>query len=680
VTWILDYRLDAVLWVVLALCCAGGAEMWLRYRQRVGGLPRMAWLLAWALIMIGLARAELDGRQRKEHLTRMVAGIAPTYAFELGRQGHAGVTLETPADDPLYLKLIEIEKQWLAVNATIADIYTLRPDEQGRLRFIVDSETDYNHNGTYDEVREQRTEIGEIYDEATPEMYAALQGRGVFDDRPITDRWGVWVSAYSPILRPDGTVDAIVGVDYPAEKWVASIAEARRTTLATFGLVVVLVVVGGAVLRGAEAEIQWRKEQEAELKAARDAAQAANETKSQFLANVSHELRTPLTAILGYGELLREQMQDRSDLAPFREPCEAICRNGEHLLGLINDLLDLAKIEAGKVTVERAPLSLRRLVAEIESAVRIKAAEQGLALHIQFVGAIPETIVSDATRLKQILLNLLGNAIKFTERGRVTLSVELTTPHGRPGPAMLQFTVADTGIGMTPKELARLFRPFMQADASTTRRFGGTGLGLTISRHLARLLGGDLTVTSEPGRGSTFVATVDPGPLVGPRFSNEDQPQAAGPPPTPAAICLPYRILLAEDGPDNQRLIATLLKMAGAEVVVVENGRQCLEAALAAEGSPQPFDLVITDVQMPEMDGYEASRRLRKAGFRRPILALTANAMQKDREMSLAAGCDAHIAKPIHRQSFYEAIRQAMQAAEGGLQVQTAAEGAAAPA
>jgi len=293
----------------------------------------------------------------------------------------------------------------------------------------------------------------------------------------------------------------------------------------------------------------------------------------------------------------------------------------------LTDVLDLSRIEAGKMTVERIACSPFVLVAEVASPMQLRAATKGLAFAVEYRGAIPERIQSDPTRLRQVLLNLLGNAIKFTEAGGVRLTVEMVEGEG--AARGLRFAVVDSGVGMTPQVQVRLFQPFTQADNSATRRFGSTGLGLMISKRLVEILGGTIEVWSSPGQGSTFAVTIDPGPLdgvcmlAGPLAGT---PAAADHVRDAGAADLACRVLLAEDGPDNQRLISFYLRRAGADVVVAENGQTATELALAAEAERRPFAVVLMDMQMPVLDGYEATAGLRRAGYRRPIVALTAHA------------------------------------------------------
>ncbi|NQT37367.1 MAG: response regulator [Planctomycetes bacterium] len=409
-----------------------------------------------------------------------------------------------------------------------------------------------------------------------------------------------------------------------------------------------------AVIREREELFVVQRQQMATLEFL-DAAESASRSKSEFLANMSHELRTPLTAILGFTDVL---LGDLTDL-DSRDAATTIQRNGRHLLAIINDILDLSKIEAGKMNIINESCSPHRLIADVASLMRVRSDAKGLQLRVEYVGLIPAEISSDRTRLRQILINLIGNALKFTETGEVRI-VTRFLPDEQPSP-MIQFDVIDTGIGLTEREAARLFTPFTQADSSTSRRFGGTGLGLTISKRLAEALGGRIDLSSVPGKGSQFTVRVATGLLDGVEMIDPSRIPAesefADPPEAETLPSLDCRILLAEDGPDNQRLISFLLKKAGAEIVVASNGREAVELAMPSlgedqteiQGRDEPFDVVLMDVQMPEMDGHEATRHLRDHGYSGPIIALTAHAMADDVAKSLDAGCDAHLSKPIDR-------------------------------
>ena len=396
------------------------------------------------------------------------------------------------------------------------------------------------------------------------------------------------------------------------------------------------------------------------LRKARDAADAATRSKSEFLANMSHEIRTPMTAILGYTDILADEW-DKS-LAPRQrlEYITTIKNNGEHLLKVINDILDLSKIEAGKMVVESIDANPDQIVHEVLSLMLVKAQAKAISLDAARRTPVPARIRTDPLRLRQILLNLVGNAIKFTEAGSVTILTSFVTD--QPGGQVLRFQVVDTGIGMNPDQLQSLFGAFEQGDTSTTRKFGGTGLGLVISKRFAQMLGGDITVTSELGVGSVFTFTLATGPLEGapliPAGKSSFVVQENKPPEhvPPHAASLPLRglrILMVEDGPDNRRLLSYHLRRSGAEVIPAEDGMYAV-AALSQDDNPDsplkptlPVDLILMDMQMPRMDGYTASRLLRTKGLEIPIIALTAHAMAGDADKCIDAGCDDYVTKPI---------------------------------
>ncbi|MEZ6097866.1 MAG: ATP-binding protein [Pirellulaceae bacterium] len=395
---------------------------------------------------------------------------------------------------------------------------------------------------------------------------------------------------------------------------------------------------------------------------------AANRAKSEFLANMSHEIRTPMTAILGYADLLAEDEGIQNGPATRIDAVATIRRNGNHLLGIINDVLDLSKIEAEQLAVELSRISVVDLIDDVMDLMSVRAEGKGILLRAVYETAIPATINTDPLRLRQILVNLVGNALKFTEFGEVTLHVRFVDSYS----PQVECDVVDTGIGM-PKQLQdRLFRPFSQADTSMARRFGGTGLGLTISRRLAHMLGGDVRiVTSSAGIGTRMRVNVASGPIDSVPLLTPSSQSApveiktaaeanTDPLSTPTADNTPLdnvQLLLAEDGPDNQRLISFILRKAGADVIVVENGRLAVDEALRAESQGRPFDVVLMDMQMPVLDGYGAASELRALGYVRPIVALTAHAMSGDRDLCLQAGCDDFATKPIDRESLINSIR-----------------------
>ncbi|MDZ7854887.1 hybrid sensor histidine kinase/response regulator [Sphaerotilus sp.] len=391
-------------------------------------------------------------------------------------------------------------------------------------------------------------------------------------------------------------------------------------------------------------DVTMLEEQEVQLRLARDAAEAANRAKSDFLANMSHEIRTPMNAILGFAELLRRGWQNNPQ--DTRRHLDTILGSGRHLLALINDILDLSKVEAGRLEVECVPCAVHAVLHEVIDIMRLRADEKDVFLAIEFAEALPATLLTDPGRLRQILTNLVGNALKFTREGGVTVRVSLQrgAPENR-----LCIDIADTGIGIPADKLDAIFEPFVQAEASTTRQFGGTGLGLAISRRFARALGGDVTVSSVPGQGSTFHVTLETGPLDALDPDEWLSPQAL------AAVARPRtgggtvhwqfdagRVLVVDDGAENRELVRLVLESAGLTVVEAEDGAVALD--MVAREAP---DLVLMDVNMPVMDGYTATRTLRERGCTLPVLALTANAMKGFEAQIETAGFSGYLTKPV---------------------------------
>jgi len=409
--------------------------------------------------------------------------------------------------------------------------------------------------------------------------------------------------------------------------------------------------------RNAERQASELARRTVELKVASERAEAANRAKSAFLANMSHEIRTPMTAIIGYSDLL---LETESDPTHHGDLATTIRRNANHLLALVNDILDLSKIEAGHLDVERVDTDWQSVLADVVSMMRKRAHEKGLSLETEVIGRVPERVQTDPARLRQVLVNLLSNAVKFTESGGVRVVTHLRETSDDQ-PDRLAFQVIDTGIGISADAQEKLFQPFTQADATTSRRYGGTGLGLSITRHLAELLGGRVHCESAPGQGSTFTVTIATGPLGG--VTMLDAPREAADRQTlhqhrfdQDKPLKQRRVLVAEDGIDNQRLIKLMLTKMGARVQVASDGGEAIKHALAAQHAGNPFDIVLMDMQMPNVDGYEATATLRRNGYTAPVVALTAHAMTGDRDRCLAAGCDDFATKPIDRDKLIGAI------------------------
>ena len=402
---------------------------------------------------------------------------------------------------------------------------------------------------------------------------------------------------------------------------------------------------------GTVEDITARLKADAELIEAKQSAEAATHAKGQFLANMSHEIRTPLTAIIGFAEALKEERKHAPDEL---HSLDVILSNGRHLLDIINGILDLSKIDAGALTIERTSFNLVEMIEEVRMMFTPRIAEKALSFSVKYEWPLPAHVITDPLRLKQVLINLLSNAIKFTDNGWIELTVgfDSTTKH-------VNFTIADSGIGIAPEQIEKLFKPFSQANESITRQFGGTGLGLTISSHLVHALAGTIEVSSAPGNGSTFSFCIRPELDTTPRFINEvpgEEPLTKSA--TASQQRFEGRVLFADDALDNRRLVDHLLRKAGINPVLVEDGQQAITTALAEQ-----FDLILLDVQMPNVDGLTAARTLRQAGVRTPIVSLSAGAFTSDVLKAIEAGCSMHLAKPFTRESFFEMLRRFLEVA-----------------
>lgn len=554
----------AGLGLVLA-AAVSGRLLW----SRVSRSLLVGWLPVAALVagLTALAASAAAGREQAR-LRSLVEGMAPTYALELQRHHHADLGLDTPPDDPRYLELVETQKAWLLANPAIADVYTFRRRDDGAVVLLVDSETDYDRDGRFAGDREARTAIGEVYpnEEVDEVLQAAFAGRPGFLGEPVTDRWGTWVSAYVPLRADDGRVEAVLGVDFPAESWLTATEDARRSRLLV-GLTVVMLLGGAFVIAGEVLRERQRRSDDVErLERAVRAAESATAARTELLRTVTHEIRNPLNGVMGMSELLLETQLD----ADQRYCAETVHRSGQLLLQTLDGVLDFAKIEAGAMEYESLPTDVRDLAGTVVQLFAEPARRKKVELYARVDADVPDVVRLDPTRIRQVLVNLVSNAVKFTPAGEVELKV------CRRG-SRLAFDVRDTGIGIAEDRLANLFTPFRQAEgAATARRFGGSGLGLSIGRGLVEGMGGSLTVTSAVAHGSTFTVAV---PIVA--EPNDELRRT---------VWRGRTILVVEPHAGAAQATAALLAAAGALAVSAPDVKAAEKAALA-----HPPDVVLVE-------------------------------------------------------------------------------------
>jgi signal transduction histidine kinase/CheY-like chemotaxis protein len=635
----LTFRLDTILFAGLSIFAALLCRSTVQHRRPGCRLPTATWWILTVAILLGAAFAEWAADARRESLQKAYSTLGPTYALELQKLGHANIEIGTPRDDPGYLALIDAQKNWLRVNPFVSDIYTFRRHDDRRVAFIVDSETDYNRDGMFDGDREQRTAIGEIYEETTPEFLEVFQGQSAFDATFQADRWGLWVSSLTPIYDELGRVEAGVGLDFSATEWAATIVITRALILGGMLAAIVIFLFRQAFVTLVRAEVHHRQNTEHELHRAVTAVEHATNAKGEFLAVMSHEIRTPLTAVLGFASVLSETKLDSTQ----RRYVDTIISAGDRLVAMLNDVLDLSKIEEGKLALDSIAWSPVLLINEIVDVMTPAAMEKGLRLRCDQQFSDSLAVEGDPARVRQILVNLLSNAVKFTDRGDVTLRGRWIPPDKGAVQGKLILEIQDTGIGIPSDKLAGLFKQLSQIHGQN-RRYNGAGLGLAICKRLVDLMHGTIVVESLFGHGSRFIFTLPTAPAQLAQATDSTGPGAS----STAGSTPPMRgrALVVDDHVVNRELLKIMLRRQGYLADLATNGTEAI--ALTATNT---YSIIFMDLEMPGMNGYETTQKIRATQSPRsriPIIAVTATTAKGTREKCLAAGMDEYLTKPVY--------------------------------
>ncbi len=659
-----SFRLDQIAFAVVGLALLVLVDQCLikthsRIRQRWFTL-----IVVTALMVIAQIGTIVVEYGERSHFQTILKSFASTFAAEMETLGHHQVETTTHTDDSRYASMIRRQQRWLQRNPAIHDIYSLRLID-GRVPItIVDSETGFDRNGTCRGDSEMRPMIGAIRATSPAASQTWRTGQPTVTSQPLWGPSGLRVSAFAPIFHPQGGVEGLLGIDYDAGEFVRKILWSRLTALILgYALCGALLIANCIQIIQSNAELRRQmvetiecyaaqlEDRNQQLAAACAAAHQANQVKGEFLANMSHEIRTPLNGIIGLTELMLHGELDRE----HRKQLELVYTSAEALLDVLNDVLDYSKIEAKRLTLSPHPFGIREMMEDTIRLFAPQAHHKNLELSLRVMPNVPTAIVGDEARIRQVLVNLLGNAVKFTESGEIAVAVSVIDQSDQE--IKLQFSVRDTGIGIPTDKQQLIFEPFHQADSTTSRKYGGSGLGLTICNSLVSLMGGKMSVISQPGQGATFLFTL--------ACQGVDAAQAAEVDISQVTL-ENVRVLVVDDNATNRLILDEMLQSWRVSSKVLPGGEEVVEEFLRADQSGQPYHVILMDAHMPGMSGFELTRRIRQhsTGQQAKIVMLSSCDLVLQRDERLNENLDAFLCKPIKRSELLETFVQVLEQGE----------------